>query len=96
MTQPAGYTVGTPVTLDATKRAGILTQAAFLTRWAHGNQTSPVHRGKLVRLQRDVRLRPAAAREREHEPARADRDDVDAGAVRAARRRPELRRAATS
>src|SRR5262249_7864314 len=26
------------------------TQAAFLTRWAHGNQTSPVHRGKLVRL----------------------------------------------
>ena len=50
MTQPSGYTVGTPVTLDATQRAGILTQAAFLTRWAHGNQTSPVHRGKLVRL----------------------------------------------
>ena len=38
------------MTLDATQRAGILTQAAFLTRWAHGNQTSPVHRGKLVRL----------------------------------------------
>lgn len=50
MTQPSGYTVGTPVTLDATQRAGILTQAAFLTRWAHGNQTSPVHRGKLIRL----------------------------------------------
>jgi hypothetical protein len=50
MTQPSGYTVGTPVTLDATQRAGILTQAAFLTRWSHGNQTSPVHRGKLVRL----------------------------------------------
>ncbi|HEY4187062.1 MAG TPA: DUF1592 domain-containing protein [Polyangia bacterium] len=48
--QPAGYTVGTPVMLDPTQRAGILTQAAFLTRWAHNNQTSPVHRGKLIRL----------------------------------------------
>ena len=27
--------------LDPTKRAGILTQAAFLTRWSHNNQTSP-------------------------------------------------------
>jgi uncharacterized protein DUF1592/uncharacterized protein DUF1588/uncharacterized protein DUF1595/uncharacterized protein DUF1585/uncharacterized protein DUF1587 len=50
VSQPSGYTVGTPITLDPTQRAGILTQAAFLTRWAHGNQTSPVHRGKLVRL----------------------------------------------
>jgi hypothetical protein len=50
VSQPAGFTVGMPVTLDATQRAGILTQAAFLTRWAHGDQTSPVHRGKLVRL----------------------------------------------
>ncbi len=50
VSQPAGFTVGDPVALDPTKRAGILTQAAFLTRWAHGNQTSPVHRGKLVRL----------------------------------------------
>ena len=48
--QPAGFKVGDPVALDGSKRAGILTQAAFLTRWAHGNQTSPVHRGKLVRL----------------------------------------------
>jgi hypothetical protein len=48
--QPAGFKVGDPVMLDSSKRAGILTQAAFLTRWAHGNQTSPVHRGKLVRL----------------------------------------------
>jgi hypothetical protein len=50
VSQPAGFTVGMPVTLDASQRAGILTQAAFLTRWAHGDQTSPVHRGKLVRL----------------------------------------------
>jgi hypothetical protein len=48
--QPAGFKVGDPITLDASRRAGLLTQAAFLTRWAHGNQTSPVHRGKLVRL----------------------------------------------
>ena len=50
VTQPSGFTVGSQVALDATKRAGILTQAAFLTRWSHGNQTSPVHRGRLVRL----------------------------------------------
>jgi len=50
VSQPAGFTVGMPVTLDAGQRAGILSQAAFLTRWSHGNQTSPVHRGKLVRL----------------------------------------------
>ena len=48
--QPAGFKVGDPVALDGGQRAGILTQAAFLTRWAHGDQTSPVHRGKLVRL----------------------------------------------
>jgi len=50
VTQPTGFKVGDPITLDGTQRAGILTQAAFLTRWSHGNQTSPVHRGKLVRL----------------------------------------------
>jgi Protein of unknown function (DUF1588)/Protein of unknown function (DUF1585) len=48
--QPAGFTAGAPVMLDPTQRAGILTQAAFLTKWSHNNQTSPVHRGKLVRL----------------------------------------------
>jgi hypothetical protein len=50
VSQPAGFTPGTPVMLDAGQRAGILTQAAFLTKWSHGDQTSPVHRGKLVRL----------------------------------------------
>jgi hypothetical protein len=48
--QPPGFSVGSPVALDANQRAGILTQAAFLTKWSHNNQTSPVHRGKLVRL----------------------------------------------
>ena len=48
-TQPAGYQPGTPVPLDATRRAGLLTQAAFLMKHAHADQTSPVHRGILVR-----------------------------------------------
>ena len=47
--QPAGFTVGTGVMLPAGQRAGILTQAAFLGRWAHPTQTSPVHRGKQIR-----------------------------------------------
>jgi len=49
ITEPAGYVVGTPVELDPTRRAGILTQAAFLADNAHNDQTSPVHRGILVR-----------------------------------------------
>ncbi len=49
VTQPAGFLPGQPVELDSSRRAGLLTQAAFLTRHAHGNQTSPVHRGIVVR-----------------------------------------------
>src|SRR5262249_17480169 len=37
------------VMLDPTQRAGILTQGAFLAAHAHTNQTSPVHRGIIVR-----------------------------------------------
>jgi hypothetical protein len=48
--QPAGFTPGSPVALDPARRAGLLTQAAFLTKWSHADQTSPVHRGKLVRF----------------------------------------------
>ncbi len=47
--QPPGYQFGTPVALDASQRAGLLTQSAFLMRHAHADQTSPVHRGILVR-----------------------------------------------
>ena len=47
--EPANYQAGTAVPLDPSQRAGILTQAAFLTRHAHRNQTSPVHRGIIVR-----------------------------------------------
>jgi hypothetical protein len=37
------------VDLDPTERAGLLTMGSLLTLNAHSNQTSPVHRGKLVR-----------------------------------------------
>jgi len=37
------------IQLDPTQRAGILTLGSLLTINAHSNQTSPVHRGKLVR-----------------------------------------------
>ncbi|HEX6272406.1 MAG TPA: DUF1592 domain-containing protein, partial [Polyangiaceae bacterium] len=47
--RPAAYTAGTPVPLNASERAGLLTQAAFLARHSHRDQTSPVHRGLVVR-----------------------------------------------
>jgi hypothetical protein len=48
LTEPAGFTPGTQITLPA-ERAGILTQGAFLATNAHRDQTSPVHRGIKVR-----------------------------------------------
>lgn len=47
--QPAGYQIGTPLALPVGQRAGLLTQAAFLARNAHRDQSSPVHRGIVVR-----------------------------------------------
>lgn len=41
----------TRVDLDPKERAGLLTLGAMMTINAHTNQTSPVHRGKLVREQ---------------------------------------------
>jgi hypothetical protein len=53
VTPPAGYSAAnaatTPVTLDATQRAGIITQPGFLAVHAHPNDTSPVLRGKVIR-----------------------------------------------
>jgi hypothetical protein len=49
VTQPAGFSAGTAVMLNANERAGVLTQAAFLARNAHRDQSSPVHRGIVVR-----------------------------------------------
>jgi len=41
----------TPVQLDPTERAGLLTQAGFLASHAYGNQDSPIHRGVFVQRQ---------------------------------------------
>ncbi|MBC8071008.1 MAG: DUF1592 domain-containing protein [Deltaproteobacteria bacterium] len=49
VTLPADHVAGEPVPLPADQRSGLLTQASVLTEHAHVNQTSPVHRGKLVR-----------------------------------------------
>ncbi|HLV21185.1 MAG TPA: DUF1592 domain-containing protein, partial [Polyangiaceae bacterium] len=47
--EPQGFVPGDQVALNPAERAGLLTQAAFLSRWAHPDQTSPVHRGIVVR-----------------------------------------------
>jgi len=49
ISEPDDFSIGTRVGLDATQRAGILTQPAFLARHAHRDQTSPVHRGMIIR-----------------------------------------------
>jgi hypothetical protein len=49
VTEPAGFVPGTQVTLPSGQRSGILTQASLLASHAHRNQTSPVHRGIVVR-----------------------------------------------
>ncbi|HWB75372.1 MAG TPA: DUF1592 domain-containing protein [Nannocystaceae bacterium] len=48
-TLPADHVAGDPIPLPGDQRAGLLTQASVLAKHAHANQTSPVHRGKLVR-----------------------------------------------
>jgi hypothetical protein len=49
VTMPAGHDPTLPVDLDPTQRAGLLTHASVLATHAHADQSSPVHRGKLVR-----------------------------------------------
>jgi Protein of unknown function (DUF1592)/Protein of unknown function (DUF1588)/Protein of unknown function (DUF1595)/Protein of unknown function (DUF1585)/Protein of unknown function (DUF1587) len=49
VTVPADHVAGEPIPLPADQRSGLLTQASVMTKHAHVNQTSPVHRGKLVR-----------------------------------------------
>lgn len=46
---PAGHVSGQPIALPDDQRAGVLTQAAVMAEHAHADQTSPVHRGQLVR-----------------------------------------------
>jgi Protein of unknown function (DUF1592)/Protein of unknown function (DUF1588)/Protein of unknown function (DUF1595)/Protein of unknown function (DUF1587)/Protein of unknown function (DUF1585) len=49
VTPPADHDPSMPVQLDPTQRAGLLTHASVLATHAHADQSSPVHRGKLVR-----------------------------------------------
>jgi hypothetical protein len=49
VTAPADHDPTLPVELDPTQRAGLLTQPGVLAVHAHANQSSPVHRGKIVR-----------------------------------------------
>ena len=86
--QPAGFKVGDSVALDGSKRAGH-PDAGGVPDPLGPRQPDVARPSRQAGApQRDVRLRAAAAGEREHEPARADGDDVDARALRAARRDP--------
>ena len=49
VTPPADHDPTQPVELDPQQRAGLLTHASVLATHAHADQSSPVHRGKLVR-----------------------------------------------
>jgi len=49
VTQPSAFKAGDQVALNPKERGGLLTQAAFLTTKSHRDQTSPVHRGILIR-----------------------------------------------
>lgn len=46
---PAGHRPGAPIMLDPARRSGMVTMAGPLAVYAHANQSSPVHRGVLVR-----------------------------------------------
>ena len=47
--RPLGHVPGDPIELDGAQRAGLLTQPALLAKAAHVDQSSPVHRGVVVR-----------------------------------------------
>ena len=49
--QPASFVPGMPVDLDPSERAGLITQAAFLTEHALTNQSGPIQRGVEIRNQ---------------------------------------------
>ena len=49
VTVPPGHVAGDPILLDATQRAGLITQPALMAHAAHVEQSSPVHRGVVIR-----------------------------------------------
>lgn len=48
-TLPADHVPGDPVDLPAGERSGLLTHPSVLASHSHANQTSPIHRGVMVR-----------------------------------------------
>ncbi len=46
---PADHSAGEPLPLPSDERSGLLTQPAVMAWYGHADQSSPVHRGKLVR-----------------------------------------------
>lgn len=49
VTLPPDHVPGEPVMLDPTQRAGLVTHASLLAKYAHVDQSSPVHRGVIIR-----------------------------------------------
>jgi len=71
---PAGHVSGEPIALPGEQRAGLLTQPALMARHAHADQTSPVHRGQLVREKLMCQILPAPPPEVDNVPPDPDPD----------------------
>ncbi len=73
---PAGHEPGDPVALDPTKRAGLLTHAGVLAKNAHVDQSSPVHRGVMVRQNVLCQTLPAPPADVDDTPPDPDPDST--------------------
>lgn len=71
---PPGHVAGDPVPLPAGQRMGLLTHASLLAEHAHANQTSPVHRGELVREELFCQPLPAPPPDVDNVPPSPDPD----------------------
>ena len=49
VTPPPGHVAGTPIELPADQRAGLLTMPGVMAEHAHPDQSSPIHRGVMIR-----------------------------------------------
>lgn len=71
---PVGHVSGEPIELDPTERAGLLTQPALLAKAAHVEQSSPVHRGVVVRQNFLCQMLPAPPDDVDDTPPDPDPD----------------------
>ncbi len=71
---PPDHVSGEPIALPADQRAGLLTQPAVMARHAHADQTSPVHRGQMVRENVLCQLLPPPPPEVDNVPPNPDPD----------------------